>query len=65
MDKYKVITKEGTYQISAESVGIVDGDYAVFYKGNDNLYGSEMIAIANLKEVVMITAEDSDNNGPS
>lgn len=54
MNKYKVITKEGTYQISAESVGIVDGDYAVFCKATDEFCGSEMVAIVNLKEVVMI-----------
>lgn len=64
MGKYKVITKEGTYQISAESVGIVDNDYAVFYKTNPNLYGQIIHAVVNLKEVVMIT-EVSGNNGPS
>lgn len=55
MSEYKVITKEETYQIFAESVGIVDGDYAVFYKANTDLYGSEINAVVNLKEVVMIT----------
>ena len=55
MNKYDVITKEETYQILAESVGIVDNDYAVFYKANTDLYGSEIQAVVNLKEVIMIT----------
>jgi hypothetical protein len=54
MNKYEVITKEETYQILAESVGIVDNDYAVFYKTTPDI-GSEINAVVNLKEVVIIT----------